>query len=71
MAEEEKVLVRELYRHLRIARACSFAPWKMHFVDGVLYSLCKISGKKYGFSGTEIFIYGPCGERIQVDAGRT
>lgn len=66
MSDAEKVLVKELKRHLRIARACNYATWKMSFVDGVLNALCKVSGKEYGFSGQDVFVSGPDGERIPV-----
>ena len=67
MSESEKLLVHELRMHLRIARAMNYAPWKMSFVDGLLYSLCKISGKNYGFSEQEVFLYGVHGERIALE----
>lgn len=64
MSEEEKMLIHELRMHLRIARAMNYAPLKMSFVDGLMYALNKISGKDYGYSNQDVFLYGPHGERI-------
>ena len=30
---------------------------RMHVCDGYLTALCILTGKEYGFSGTDVFIY--------------
>ena len=41
---------------LETAKHLGYPTDRMHVCDGYLAALCTISGKEYGFSGTDVFI---------------
>ncbi len=66
MSDFEIMAVNKLKSHLRIAKALDYPISKMHYIDGFLSALCAVTGKKYSFSETSVFIELPNGERQYI-----
>ena len=62
----EKQMVEKLREHLKIAESWNWDFGKMCFIDGFLNALNLMTGKNYGFSGTEIYVTDEDGKRVYV-----
>ena len=60
----EKEMVEKLKEHLKIAELWNWNFGKMCFIDGFLNVLNLMTGKNYGFSGTDIYVTNGNGERV-------
>ena len=62
----EKEMIEKLREHLKIAESWNWDFGKMCFIDGFLKALNLMTGKNYGFSGTNIYVTNGSGEREYV-----
>ena len=62
----EKEMVEKLREHLKIAESWNWDFGKMCFIDGFLNALNLMTGKKYEFSGINIYVTNGSGEREYV-----
>ena len=62
----EQQMIDKLREHLKIAESWNWDFGKMCFIDGFLNALNLMTGKNYGFSGTDIYVTDGSGNRAYV-----